>query len=157
MTARPFTRLMIFFIGQKTHVSARYRIQFGDRSEFHSSSGIIVSTGLGSSGWLKSILVGAMGISGTVTNSRIDAGTAEALSWDSDFLCFSVREPFPSKTTGIGIVFGRIDIEQPLIILSQMAENGVIFSDGIESDFLSFNSGIEATITVAENKGKLVV
>jgi hypothetical protein len=38
-----------------------------------------------------------------------------------------------------------------------MPENGVIFSDGIESDYLQFNSGIEATITVAEKKGHLVV
>jgi|GEM_PF-2675019 hypothetical protein len=38
-----------------------------------------------------------------------------------------------------------------------MPENGVIFSDGIESDFLQFNSGIEATISVAEKRGHLVV
>jgi hypothetical protein len=38
-----------------------------------------------------------------------------------------------------------------------MPENGVIFSDGIESDYLQFNSGIEAAITVAEKKGHLVV
>lgn len=31
------------------------------------------------------------------------------------------------------------------------------FSDGIESDYLQFNSGIEATITVAEKRGHLVV
>jgi len=33
----------------------------------------------------------------------------------------------------------------------------VIFSDGIESDFVAFNSGTQATITVAEKKGHLVV
>jgi hypothetical protein len=38
-----------------------------------------------------------------------------------------------------------------------MAENGVIFSDGIENDLLEFNSGTEATITTAERKGQLVV
>lgn len=38
-----------------------------------------------------------------------------------------------------------------------MPENGVIFGDGIESDFLQFNSGIEAVINVAEKKGHLVV
>jgi hypothetical protein len=38
-----------------------------------------------------------------------------------------------------------------------MPENGVIFSDGIESDYLQFNSGIEATITLADKIGHLVV
>jgi hypothetical protein len=38
-----------------------------------------------------------------------------------------------------------------------MGENGVIFSDGIESDFLEFNSGAKATISIAERKGTLVV
>ena len=38
-----------------------------------------------------------------------------------------------------------------------MSEYGVIFSDGIESDFLNFNAGSRAVITVAEKKGHLVV
>jgi len=33
----------------------------------------------------------------------------------------------------------------------------VIFSDGIEQDFLEFNSGIRATIDLGESKGMLVV
>jgi hypothetical protein len=37
-----------------------------------------------------------------------------------------------------------------------MPENGVIFSDGIETDFLQFNSGTEATIHLAAKKGHLV-
>jgi hypothetical protein len=38
-----------------------------------------------------------------------------------------------------------------------MAANGVIFSDGIESDFLQFNSGSIAAIQPANRKGVLVV
>jgi len=38
-----------------------------------------------------------------------------------------------------------------------MPENGVIFSDGMESDFLNFNSGMDATVTLADKKGRLVV
>lgn len=52
------------FIGPRSHVSARYQIQQGDRSETHSSSGLIVSTGLGSTGWCQSLLAGAAGILG---------------------------------------------------------------------------------------------
>ena len=37
------------------------------------------------------------------------------------------------------------------------AGDTVIFSDGIESDFLEFNSGMRATIGVADKSGHLVV
>jgi len=38
-----------------------------------------------------------------------------------------------------------------------MPENGVAFSDGMESDFLRFTAGLEATITIAAERGQLVV
>jgi len=44
------------FIGPKSHTSARYVIRSGENAETQSSSGVIVSTGLGSSGWFKSLL-----------------------------------------------------------------------------------------------------
>ena len=77
-------------------------------------------------------------------------------SWESEFLYFTVREPFPTRTTGASLVFGRVTSDTPLILESQMAENGVIFSDGIEQDFLEFNSGTQAVIGIAEKKGVLV-
>ena len=67
-----------------------------------------------------------------------------------------MREPWPSKTSAAEITFGKVTTADPLVLVSQMPENGVIFSDGIESDFLQFNSGTEATISVAEKKGHLV-
>ncbi len=145
------------FIGQKTHVSSRYQIKLGKDSEYQSSSGIIVSTGLGSTGWLKSVLSGAQRIAGEISDNKIKAQPKNSLSWDIDYLYFSVREPFPSKTSHTDIVFGKVTRRTPLKVLSQMPENGVIFSDGVESDFVQFNSGIEATISIAEKKGKLVV
>ena len=145
------------FIGQKTHVSSRYRIRLGDRQEYQSSSGVILSTGLGSTGWLKSILAGAANIVNGISDKRIKTQQEMKLEWNLDYLYFSVREPFPSRTSQAEIVFGKVTKGRPLKILSQMPENGVIFSDGVESDYLQFNSGIEATITVAEKKGYLVV
>lgn len=145
------------FIGQKTHVSSRYQIMLGENNEYQSSSGIIVSTGLGSTGWLKSVLSGAQSIANQISNKIISDQSKNSLPWDIDYLYFSVREPFPSKTSKTNIVFGKVTRNTPLKILSQMPENGVIFSDGIESDFIQFNSGIEATISIAEKKGKLVV
>lgn len=145
------------FIGQRTHVSSRYLIQHGSTKELQSSSGVIVSTGLGSSGWLKSVLAGAATIVNSISEKKIKVERNKQAGWSSNYLYFSVREPFPSKTTQANLVFGRIDEGHTLKILSQMPENGVIFSDGMESDYLHFNSGIEATIQVAEKKGHLVV
>jgi NAD kinase len=167
------------FVGPRTHVSARYTISAGARTENQSSSGVIVSTGVGSTGWLKSLLAGARGIvqSGSLPTVRQAqeelAGMPPSLPraprarttlsaegefpWDAPYLCFTVREPFPSKTTQATIVFGRVTATQPLILVSQMPENGVIFSDGIEQDFLEFRSGTRATIGIADKKGCLVV
>src|SRR5262252_9384412 len=50
------------FIGPKSHGSARYVIRSGEAAETQSSSGVIVSTGVGSTGWLKSLLTGAAAI-----------------------------------------------------------------------------------------------
>lgn len=143
------------FIGPRTHTSARYEISTGGLTERQSSSGIIVSTGMGSSGWLRSVLAGAAGIVSSIGDSTSEV-TVEDFSWDSDFLCFSVREPWPSKTSSSHISFGRITRDEPLSLVSQMAENGVIFSDGMESDYLQFNAGTRATINLAERRGILV-
>ena len=79
------------------------------------------------------------------------------MSWDSTSLVFSVREPFPSKSSKANLVFGVIKNNQSLTIISKMPENGVIFSDGVESDFLTFSSGMEAKISISKRKGHLVV
>ena len=152
------------FIGPKTHTSARYFIRRGKAGESQSSSGVIVSTGLGATGWLKSLLVGASAIASAAGRRGKDEPRQPGFSdrvlagfkWESDYLFFTVREPFPTQTTGASLVFGRVTEETPLILESRMAENGVIFSDGIENDFLEFNSGTQAVIGIAERKGALV-
>jgi len=144
------------FIGQKTHISARYQILLGSKSEQQSSSGIIVSTGLGSTGWLKSIVTGAASIMNAAGRNPIKTESVGGFDWGADYLYYTVREPYPSKTTAAGLVFGKIPTGTELKIISQMPENGVIFSDGVEQDFLQFNSGIEAKIGIAERKGHLV-
>lgn len=167
------------FIGRRTHVSARYQLELNGTLEQQSSSGIIVSTGMGSTGWLKSVLAGAAGIVSHAAQLQAanivpvpagiesqasgngsgppGRGAALQLAWDHPELYFTVREPFPSRTTSADLVFGRINSSMPLRITSQMPEEGVIFSDGVESDYLEFNSGVEATISLAEKRGRLVV
>lgn len=160
------------FIGPKTHLSARYLLKIGDQTETQSSSGIIVSTGLGSTGWFKSLVAGATGMAQALLQDgklgrlgRVEPSTGRLsdlslcdcqFPWDADYLHFTVREPFPSTTSQANIVFGKITVNQPLVLISQMAEHGVIFSDGIEHDFLEFNSGTQATIGLAEKRGYLV-
>lgn len=143
-----------FFVGARSHVSARYDIQWSGQQERHSSSGVIVSTGLGSSGWLRSVLRGAAGLAGA-EDPEVRELREHGFAWDADHLQFSVREPFPSRYTQTELVCGRIDAQAPLSIISGMAENGVIFSDGIESDFLAFNAGVRAEFLPAERKGRL--
>lgn len=145
------------FMGQRSHVSARYTISVAGREEQHSSSGVIVSTGLGSTGWLKSVYAGWAAATRTLLDHRVETRNEGAFAWDADYLHYFVREPFPSRTTQANIVIGRIARADRMTIASQMPENGVIFSDGIESDYLEFNSGTLATIGVAEKQGLLTV
>ena len=58
-----------FFAGADSHVSARYTLKFGQASERHSSSGVIVSTPAGSTGWLSSLFNMASGIQEFARNS----------------------------------------------------------------------------------------
>lgn len=141
------------FIGNRTHVSARYEITCKGETELQSSSGIIVSTGMGSSGWYASVIAEASRINEMFGGKPIKA---ERRSWDDSRLVFTVREPFPSRVTGTGIVIGTIEKNSGLTISSQMPVNGVIFSDGIEEDAIEFNSGTKAEITVADKIGRLV-
>jgi len=145
------------FIGANSHVSARYQINISEQHEEHSSSGIIVSTGAGSTGWLRSIYAGAAGVVEALGGKVSPAATQNCLPWDSDKLIYSVREPFPSKVTQTNLIYGLITGSTSLTITSRMSQNGVIFSDGIEQDYLSFNAGAVATIGVAEEMAILVV
>lgn len=144
------------FIGQKTHVSARYELSISGKDEKQSSSGIIVSTGLGSTGWLRSVITGATTITKDVTQSTQERPVIN-ISWEDKQLIFSVREPFPSISTSATLVFGKITEQEPLIITSFMPENGVIFSDGVEKDYLNFNSGAIAEITIAPKQAIIIL
>lgn len=149
-------RLLAFndlFIGAASHISARYSITYNQQEEEQSSSGIIVSTQAGSTGWLSSVFNMSYGIQQFIEpQSREKPVTHLA----DDQLMFAVREPFQSKKTQTNLVAGILTAQNQLILESLMPVNGVIFSDGIESDFLQFNSGTIATIGIAPEKAVLV-
>lgn len=145
-----------FFVGTRGHVSARYEIECGEQHERQSSSGVIVSTGLGSTGWLRSVLTGAHGVAGGRMAPDIESLRQNGMSWEARRLVFSVREPFPGRWSQAELVFGQIESGSCLRIRSLMPEGGVVFSDGIEADGLEFRSGLEACIEVASQRGHVL-
>jgi hypothetical protein len=146
------------FIGPRSHTSALYELSYGDKTEFQSSSGLIVSTGLGSTAWIKSVVTGSMAIAKSMgmIGSLDESYRYEPMAWDTPTLEFAVREPFPSRASQTTLVFGPFGREAPLRIRSRMPDSGVIFSDGIEADFLRFTAGMEATVSVSPVQGRLV-
>lgn len=143
------------FIGPRSHTSALYEIDHGGRHELQSSSGLIVATGMGSTAWMKSIVTGSLAISAAVRGGQ--PADYRPLAWDAPQLVFAVREPFPSRASQASIVYGQVDAQGPLRLRSRMPESGVIFSDGMELDFLRFTAGMEAVIAPAQRQGCLVV
>mgnify|MGYP001817906852 CR=1 FL=1 len=137
----------------QSHVSARYALDFAGRSENHSSSGIIVSTGVGSTGWLSSVFNMVNGINNL---NGVENCTPVRIQPDEEKLFWCVREPFASRASGTSNVCGFIETGQELVLASQMPENGVIFSDGIEADAIEFNTGVIAQIGLADEKAVLV-
>ena len=150
-------RLLAFndlFIGARSHVSALYRISCGDRSEVQSSSGVLVSTGAGSTGWVSSVFNMASGISGFCGGKTLQG---IRMHWEDPRLLYIVREPFLSRHSEIGIVAGMLATGEQLHFESLMPSGGAIFSDGIEADYLEFNSGAVAAVAAAEQRARLVV
>lgn len=144
------------FIGPRSHTSALYDLTHGSQTEFQSSSGLIVSTGLGSTAWLKSIVTGSLAIARTLgTPSSEDV--YQPMPWEERALVFAVREPFPTRTSHATLVYGRVPAGEPLKVRSRMPDNGIIFSDGMEADYLQFTAGMEATIAPSATTGRLVI
>ncbi len=150
-------RLLAFndlFLGARSHVSALYRIGYRKKSEVQSSSGVLVSTGAGSTGWMSSVFNMAWGV------SRFCGGTPVKrvrLPWEDRRLVFVVREPFVSRHSQADIVAGLLNSGDELVLESLMPSGGAVFSDGMEADFLQFNSGATAKVGVGEQRARLVV
>lgn len=131
------------FLGHASHQSARYRIEFDDREERQSSSGVIVASGTGATGWARSI-------HGMRRSTLPLPGPAERR------LAFFVREAFPSRVTGTDIQEGKIAAGESLTLFSEMDEHGVLFGDGIEGDRLELPFGVRVRIGCADRALQLV-
>lgn len=137
------TALNELFIGHRSHQSARYVIRSNGIEEFQSSSGIIVATGTGLTGWAKSIM--------TATHKEFEIAPEDKKA------AFFAREPWPSRISGCEISAGEIGDPSDLLISSRINDGGVIFADGIEQDFLPFDWGAQAHITMSKRRLNLVV
>lgn len=125
------------FIGHRSHQSARYRVCWEASEERQSSSGMIVTTGTGSTGWARSI------------NQSRESPLTLPLPTEKR-LAFFVREAFPSVSTGTKLTSGAVGPNQNLTVVSEMNEQGVVFGDGIESDSLAFDFGQRLVVGVAD-------
>jgi NAD kinase len=150
-------RLLAFndlFIGAHSHVSALYRITRGKQSEVQSSSGVLVSTGAGSTGWMSSVFNMASGVARFCGSAPVKG---VRLPWEDRRLLYVVREPFVSRHSAASLVAGMLESGEELVLESLMPSGGVAFSDGMELDFLQFNSGAIARVCAAEQRARLVV
>lgn len=131
------------FVGHRTHQSARYRVGRGEHEEAHSSSGVIVATGTGATGWARSV-------------ARQRAEAPRLPSPGDRWLAYFVREPFPSVSTATSVEAGALMEGETLSLRSEMDEHGTLFGDGIEDDRLEFGWGVRAEVGVARERLHLV-
>lgn len=121
------TALNEIFVGHASHQSARYELQIGGVSEYQSSSGAIIATGTGSTGWARSIMLA------TGRGRPIEPTARSAMLF--------TREAWPSKATGADLVHAEIGETETIRFTSRMNGGGVVFADGIEADRLKFDWG----------------
>jgi NAD kinase len=131
------------FVGHRTHQSALYRIAFDHKVTMHSSSGVVCATGTGATAWARAIARQRN------LEDRLPAPDQPALAW-------FVREPFLGVATTAVFDSGIVTPQSKLVLESEMPEDGVAFSDGIESDALEFVRGHRITITIAPTKFALI-
>ncbi len=132
------------FVGHRSHQSARYRLTVAEHRERQSSSGLIVATGTGATGWARSINLSR--------DNALDLPEPTERS-----LAFFVREAFPSMASGVELTCGLVTEAETVEVVSEMNDGGLIFGDGIEADHLEFSWGNTVRVHTAAESLSLVV
>jgi NAD kinase len=130
------------FVGHASHQSARYDLRVDGRHEYQSSSGLIVATGTGQTGWSRSIR----------TERK---STLYTPSPTQPALTLFVREAWPSVQSGVELTEWLLE-DKPAELTSRMESGGVAFGDGLEADHLDLPWGTRATLAVADQHLHLV-
>ncbi|MFE9458538.1 hypothetical protein [Streptomyces californicus] len=134
------------YLGPPGHQTARYRLgDDGDDApgEAQASSGVLVGTGTGATGWLRSLWR--------------ERGSSLALPAPCDArLLWFVREAWPSPVTGTSRVAGELGRGQGLRLTVE-SDRLVVFGDGMEADALELTWGQSVRLGIAERSLRLVV
>ena len=131
------------YIGDRGHQSSRYTVTLPTgEQERQSSSGVIVSSGTGSTGWASS-LAGDRGL----TEHLPRAGAPELIWW--------IREAWPSQWTGRNYINGILNPGQSLRF-SIESDTLIAFGDGIETDYLKLTWGQTLTLERSQRFLRLV-
>jgi len=130
------------FLGHPSHQTARYELRVADGgTEAQASSGLIVATGTGSTGWCRSIWR--------------ERGSRLALPAPADpRLVWFVREAWPSPATGVTLTEGELAGDE--LALTVQSDRLVAFGDGIEADSLTLTWGQTVRIGRADRALRLV-
>lgn len=132
------------FVGHRSHQSARYRLVVPDGAgERQSSSGLVVATGTGATGWAASLA------RGRTDAPPLPAPGAAQLAW-------FVREAWPSPTTGAQLTAGVLEPGERLAVVVE-SDALVVFGDGLEADRLTATWGQTVTLDVSERRLHLVL
>ncbi|MFD7230438.1 hypothetical protein [Streptomyces sp. NPDC059881] len=134
------------YLGRPDHQTSRYRIGVDDgpgATEAQASSGVLVGTGAGATGWLRSLWRERGG-------SRPLPAPAEAM------LLWYVREAWPSPVTGTSLVEGVLPAGRHLRLTVE-SERLVAFGDGMESDALELTWGQTVAVGVSDTSLRLLV
>ncbi|MEU6928770.1 hypothetical protein [Streptomyces sp. NPDC046385] len=131
------------YVGAPGHQTARYTLQApSGPAERQASSGVLVGTGTGATGWLRSLWHQRS------SPVPLPAPTAPRLAW-------SVREAWPSPASGTGRVEGLLGAGDTLRLVVE-SDRLVAFGDGMESDALELTWGQSVRVGVAETALRLV-
>ena len=135
------------FVGDRYSVgTARYTLHVGEHEERQRSSGLLVCTGAGSTGWYSNVLV-----PGPPGSPSRRPRPFDRLSRD---LRWVVRDPIRSPDEP-ELVAGRIPDGLPFAVKSTMNSDGVISFDGSKSNYddprvLPFNRGATLEVCAAD-------
>ncbi|PRY16750.1 hypothetical protein [Kineococcus rhizosphaerae] len=121
------------FVGHRSHQTSRYVLRCGERREEQASSGLVVGTGTGATGWLASLARARGG-------AALPGATDPALAW-------FVREAWPSPTTGADLVAGTL--AQESLTVDVLSDDLVVFGDGVEEDRLTVSRGQHLHVRVS--------